>query len=112
MNRLFNIFIVIILATIMTGCGSYDNAKMYDKTNYESITNENGILTLWSGGKIMAVFPEMEIDYSPADSDALYFTDKKGSSITLRDTKGDIYTIRGIGDQWYSSPGVLINLGH
>lgn len=108
MKILVNFFIVLLSAIIMTGCGSCE--KMYDKQNYESITNEDGILTLWSGGKIMAVFHEMTIVYSAADSDALYFVDKKGSNITLTATDGKHYSVEGNGDTWYSSPGVLLKL--
>lgn len=108
--KLRNVILIVLLAVIMTGCGSCE--KMYDKANYESITNESGILTLWSGGKIMAVFHKMSIEYSAADSDALFIIDTEGSNITLRSTAGELYTIEGKGDRWYISPGVLINLGH
>jgi hypothetical protein len=101
MKILFNIFIVLLLTIILTGC-----ERFYDKENYE-----DGALTLWSGGKVMAKFPQMTIVYSVADSDALYFTDIKGSNITLRTSEGDLVLVEGKGETWYTSPGVLINLG-
>ena len=52
----------------------------------------------------------MKIIYSAADSDALYFIDKKGSNITLTAADGKHYTVEGKGDTWYSSPGVLLKL--
>jgi hypothetical protein len=107
--KTINVILVILLAVIMTGCGSCE--KFFDKQNYESITNESGNLTLWNGGQVMAVFPEMTIVYSAADSDALYFQDKKGSNITLRSTEGTLHKVEGKGEYWYNSPGVLINLG-
>ena len=108
MNKLFNIFIIFIVLILFSGCGWFES--MYDEGNYESITNDAGTLTLWSGGKIMAIFHEMTVIYSAADSDALYFKDKKHSVITLRGSNGELYTIEGNGDTWYNSPGVLIKL--
>jgi hypothetical protein len=108
MKNLFNIFMVVLLATIMTGCGSCE--KMYDKANYESLTNEPGELTLWSGGKVMAHFSNVEIVYSASDSDALYFVDIKGSDITRVSNDGVLHKIEGKGETWYSSPGVLLRL--
>ena len=99
---------IVILATIMTGCGSCE--KMYDKANYESITNEDGSLVIYSGGKIMAKFSNITITYSAADSDALYFTDVKGSDVWLPNTNGELVKVEGRGENWYNSPGVLLKL--
>ena len=106
--KLTKVILFVLLAIILSGCGSCE--KMYDKANYESITNENGILTLWSGGNIMATFSKVEITYSAADSDAMYFKDVVGSTITLRDAKGSMYAEVGDGSSWYTSPGVLMKL--
>lgn len=106
--KLTKVVLFVLLAIVLSGCGSCE--KLYDKANYESITNETGALTLWSGGKIMAVFYSVEITYSAADSDAMYFKDIKGSTIMMRDSKGEIHKFEGKGDNWYTSPGVLMKL--
>lgn len=108
MNKLFIFFVVVILVTLMTGCGGCE--RMYDKANYESITNDIGELTLWNGGEVMAYFSAVKITYSAADSDAMYFEDVLGSRILLRDSKGDLFTHIGNGDKWYSSPGVIMKI--
>ena len=108
MNKLFNIFIIFIVLILFSGCGWFES--MYDEGNYESITNETGILTLWNGGKIMASFSKAKVIYSASDSDAMYFEDIPGCTIVLRDGKGETYSQIGSGDTWYTSPGVLIKL--
>ncbi len=106
--KLTNIILYLLLAVVITGCGTCE--KYYDDDNYESNTNEHGILTLWSGSRIMAIFSAATIIYSASDSEAMYFKDKKGSAVVLRGTDGDTYTQIGDGDTWYTSPGVLMKL--
>jgi len=108
MNKLFIFFMVAILATLITSCGTIE--KAYEKQNFETITNDTGELTLWNGGKVMAYFSKIKVTYSASDSDAMYFKDVPGYRILLRDSGGATFTHIGNGDSWYTSPGVLIKL--
>jgi len=106
MNRLFIFFIVAILATLITSCGNSD--KTSANQNIEASINNIGELTLWSGGEMIAYFSKVKVTSSV--SDVMYFEDISGCKILLRDSSGDIFTYIGNGDNWYTSPGIIMKV--
>lgn len=102
------VLIIFVSAVLLTACGQC--SRIYDNSNYESITNESGELVLWSGGEIMAKFYNVDIVYSSADSDAMYFKVINGSMYELRNKSGKYIIKEGQGNTWYTSPGVLLKL--
>lgn len=67
---------VLALAFMMSGCGLVE--KFYEDTNYESLTNERGDITLYSGGKLLKTYPNCKIIYSDSNSTAIWFKTKEG----------------------------------
>jgi hypothetical protein len=70
---------VIIFAAALTGCGMFE--KVYDESNYESLSNERGNVSLYSGGVLVAKYESAIIRYASADSEAVWLTDAKGNEI-------------------------------
>jgi hypothetical protein len=70
---------VILFTIALTGCGVFE--KAYDKSNYESLSNESGEISLYSGGVLIARYENATIRYASADSEAVWLTDAKGNNI-------------------------------
>ena len=73
---MFVILVVLLLVGLLAGCGLFE--KAYDRSNYESITNETGDLYLYSGGVLIKTYEDVKILYSNADSFAIFFKTKDG----------------------------------
>ena len=63
----------------LAGCGLIE--KAYDKSNYESLTNERGNILMYSGGKCIGNYKNIKIIYSDSNSFALWFETKEGKMI-------------------------------
>jgi len=66
MKKLF--FLVLLLCVF--SCGQAE--RIYDKSNYESLTNEIGDIEVFSGGKVVATYRGAKILYSSADTQAMW----------------------------------------
>lgn len=73
----YKIFILAFL--FLTGCGSLE--KGCEDANYETITNEEGNITLVSGGVEYAHYDYVDIVYSNSDSQSVLFRTKEGQKI-------------------------------
>jgi len=51
------------------GCGALE--QTYDSANYESITNETGVIGVYSGGKKVATYAG-KVLYASADTSAMF----------------------------------------
>lgn len=71
--------LVILFAIALTGCGVFE--KVYDESNYESLSNEKGDISLYSGGVLVAKYENAIIRYASADTEAVWLTDAKGNNI-------------------------------
>ena len=79
MKKYISILLIVIFCFSFIGCGSME--KIYDEENYESLTNENGDIGLYSGGRLINRFDNVKILYSSSDSFALWFITKDGKKI-------------------------------
>jgi hypothetical protein len=70
---------IIAFAVTLTGCGVFE--KAYDHSNYESLSNERGDVSLYSGGVLIAKYENAIVRYASADSEAVWLTDAKGNDI-------------------------------
>lgn len=61
--------IIFIALAICVGCGSLE--QLYDSENYESITNETGVISIYSGGKKVSKLAG-KVLYASADTSAMY----------------------------------------
>ena len=67
----------VAVATFLAGCGQAE--KIYEQSNYESLTNERvKALELYSGGKLVQRYEGAKILYSDADATSLWFEDANG----------------------------------
>ena len=75
-----SIFIVFVIITCCSlySCGTVE--KMYDQGNYESLTNEKGIIELYSGGKLIRTLSG-KVVYSSSDSLAMYIQLNTGERV-------------------------------
>ena len=75
------LFIALIIGMCLTlpSCGQVE--KIYENSNYESITNERGDLELYSGGKLIKTLKNGKIIYSDSDSFAMWIKLNDGSKV-------------------------------
>lgn len=73
------IIIAAALLVSLTGCGVFE--KVYDDSNYESLSNERGDVSLYSGGVMIAKYNNAIVRYASADSEAVWLTDAEGNEI-------------------------------
>jgi len=69
------IFMVMVMVVVIS-CGAAE--KIYDRQNYESLTNEYGNIELYSGGVLVKEFKDVQILYSSSDTFALWVIKKNG----------------------------------
>lgn len=82
---LITLLILGVSIGLSIGCGKVE--KIYDNYNYESITNEKGELSVISGGKIVAMYPNCKIIYSDSNTNALFIETNDGEEVYIQ---GDI----------------------
>ena len=67
----------VAIVGLLAGCGQAE--KIYEQSNYESLTNEKvRVLELYSGGKLVQKYEDAKILYSDADATSLWFLDSTG----------------------------------
>ena len=76
-KSIFIIFVIITCCSLYS-CGTIE--KMYDQGNYESLTNEKGIIELYSGGKLVRTLVG-KVVYSSSDSLAMYIQLNTGEHV-------------------------------
>ena len=62
--------LIATLAACLGGCGVGE--KIYDRANYESLTNERGNVEVLSGGKVVRTYNNVTILYSASDTQAMW----------------------------------------
>ena len=77
--------ICVLVLMLCISCGRFE--KIYDDSNYESLTNEYVNIECYSGGVVVKRFNYVKIIYSDADSQSVLFTDGKEK----RYWQGDAY---------------------
>ena len=79
--------ILVIMATglLFSACGGME--KIYDKQNYESLSNEKGTVQFYSGGKLVKEYKNATIIYSSSDTQAMFIETNEGRKKYLQ---GDI----------------------
>ena len=64
---------------LLSSCGYIE--KSCDESNYESLSNEEGTILLYSGGVLIETHNNADIIYSDADSFAIWFKTEDGIEI-------------------------------
>ena len=80
MNKLI-ILVLLFVTLFLFSCGKAE--KLYDESNYESLTNETGKVEVFSGGKIIRTYENAKILYSSSDTQAMWI-DVSGKEIYLQ----------------------------
>lgn len=78
MKKLFVVGLMVCMMFVMS-CGWAE--RVYDRGNYESITNERGDIELYSGGELVDTYKNIKVIYSSSDSFALWFKTDDGAKI-------------------------------
>ena len=68
-----------------SSCGTIE--QLYDKQNYESITNEKGNLYMISGGDTVATYLNCKIKYADANSQATWIETSDDKEVYIQ---GDV----------------------
>lgn len=79
------LLIIIAAAVFFTSCGQFE--RLYDMSNYESLTNEKGNIAFYSGGKLIKSYNNATVIYSDADSSAMFIETSEGKEVFLQ---GDV----------------------
>jgi len=86
MKKTFSLIAILAITSLsFMSCGTGE--RMYDKANYESMTNEIGTITFYSGGIAVKTYPNAKIVYSATDSQALFIRTSDGKKVYLQ---GDV----------------------
>lgn len=64
---------------LLSSCGYIE--KSCDNSNYESLSNEEGTIELYSGGILIETYNNIDIIYSDSDSFAIWFKTEGGEVI-------------------------------
>ena len=80
----------LLMCMMVVGCGTAE--RLYDQENYESLTNETGTISLYSGGVLIDTFENAKVKYASSDSEAIWFIDASGEEKYWQGSlKMDIY---------------------
>lgn len=86
MKKTLSLIVVFAITSLsFMSCG--DAELMYDNANYESMTNETGTITFYSGGIAVKTYRNAKIIYSATDSQALFICTSDGKKVYLQ---GDV----------------------
>ena len=80
-RQMKNLMIMMVVVMLLTSCGLFE--KFYDDANYESLTNEQGLIKVYSGGAVVDSFPDATILYSDASSQAMWITSDRLITATV-----------------------------
>jgi len=79
------VFITCFMIVGIVGCGTAE--QIYDRQNYESITNERGDMVVVSGGDTLATYLDCKVIYADANSQAIWIKTLEGKEIYIQ---GDV----------------------